>query len=273
MRPHAGEARARRQVGAPFEDGRVGPRGGQRQALGGTLRSSMGLARLLVVGPHGGDGLVVFRADEVGDDADGAAGIEHVHRLALGIARVDLDGRVNLRRRRAADEERHVKILPLHLARDMHHLVERGGDEAGEADDVDLVLLRLRQNLLRRDHHAEVDHLVAVAGQDDADDVLADVVHVALHRRHQDLGVGLLDPAGGEERGLLLLHEGFEIGHGALHHAGRLHDLRQEHLAGAEEVADDVHAGHERAFDDVERAAELGSARPRHPPPHSPRCR
>ena len=42
--------------------------------------------------------------------------------------------------------------------------------------------------------------------------------------------------------------------HGLLHHPGRFHDLRQEHLPGAEEVADDVHAGHQRALDDVERA-------------------
>ena len=41
--------------------------------------------------------------------------------------------------------------------------------------------------------------------------------------------------------------------HRLLHHAGRLHHLRQEHLAGAEQVADDVHAGHQRPFDDVQR--------------------
>jgi hypothetical protein len=33
-----------------------------------------------------------------------------------------------------------------------------------------------------------------------------------------------------------------------LHHPRRLHHLRQEHLAGAEEVADDVHAVHQRNF-------------------------
>ena len=33
-------------------------------------------------------------------------------------------------------------------------------------------------------------HLVIVALEHDADDVLADVVHVALHRRHHDLAVG-----------------------------------------------------------------------------------
>jgi hypothetical protein len=50
-------------------------------------------------------------------------------------------------------------------------------------------------------------------------------------------------------RGLLLREERFEVGHGALHHAGALHHLRQEHLAAAEEIAHHVHAGHQRAFD------------------------
>ena len=46
--------------------------------------------------------------------------------------------------------------------------------------------------------------------------------------------------------------------HGLLHHAGRLHHLRQEHLARAEQVADHVHAVHQRTFDDVQRTATLG---------------
>ena len=54
---------------------------------------------------------------------------------------------------------------------------------------------------------------------------------------------------------LLLLDERDEVGDGLLHHPGALHHLRQEHLAGAEEVADDVHAVHQRALDDLDRAA------------------
>ena len=42
-----------------------------------------------------------------------------------------------------------------------------------------------------------------------------------------------------------------------LHDAGALDDLREEHLPRAEEVADDVHPGHERPLDDGERRAEL----------------
>ncbi len=41
---------------------------------------------------------------------------------------------------------------------------------------------------------------------------------------------------------------------GLLHDARRLDDLGQEHLAGAEQVADDIHAGHQGSFDDIERA-------------------
>ena len=117
------------------------------------------------------------------------------------------------------------------------------------------------EDLRRRHHDAEIDDLVVVALEHDADDVLADVVHVALHRRHHDLAVGAaLDrAAGGLPRCLFLLHERHQVGDRLLHHARRLHHLRQEHLAGAEQVADHVHAVHQRAFDHVQRALRLGA--------------
>ena len=42
-----------------------------------------------------------------------------------------------------------------------------------------------------------------------------------------------------------------------LHHARRFDDLRQEHLARSEQVADDVHPVHQRAFDDLDGPREL----------------
>ena len=45
------------------------------------------------------------------------------------------------------------------------------------------------QDFRRRHHDAEIDDLVIVALEHDADDVLADVVHVALDGRHHDLAV------------------------------------------------------------------------------------
>ena len=100
-------------------------------------------------------------------------------------------------------------------------------------------------------HHAEIDDLEVVALEHDADDVLADVVHVALHGGDDDAAVGARDAV------LLLLDERHEMRDRALHHARALHHLRQEHLAGAEQVADDVHAVHQRTFDHLQRP--LGS--------------
>jgi len=42
------------------------------------------------------------------------------------------------------------------------------------------------------------------------------------------------------------------VGDGLLHDPGALYDLGQEHPPGPEQVADHVHAGHQRALDDVE---------------------
>ena len=106
------------------------------------------------------------------------------------------------------------------------------------------------QNLLRRHHDAEIDHVVVVALEHDADDVLADVVHVALDCGEHDLAVR----RGVRASVAVLLHERHQMGDGLLHHARRLDHLRQEHPSRAEQIADDVHAVHQRAFDHRERA-------------------
>ena len=109
---------------------------------------------------------------------------------------MDLHRGVHAARGRAADQQRQVEALALHLGRDVAHLVERGRDQAGQPDDVGLLGPRGLEDLRRRHHDAEVDHLVVVALEHDADDVLADVVHVALHGRHHDLAGGAALAAG-----------------------------------------------------------------------------
>ena len=145
----------------------------------------------------------------------------------------------------------------MHLRRHKHHLVERRRDQAAEADDVGLVVDGGLQDLVGRHHHAEVDHLVVVAAEHDADDVLADVVDVAFDGGHDQLALGLARAAAGLERLLLGFHERLEIGDRPLHRAGALDHLRQEHLAGAEQLADDLHAVHQRSFDDEQRPPVL----------------
>ena len=52
---------------------------------------------------------------------------------------------------------------------------------------------------------------------------------------------------------------GREVGDRLLHDAGRLDDLREEHLASAEQVADGVHPAHQRPLDDVDGAVGSGA--------------
>ena len=102
---------------------------------------------------------------------------------------MDLHRGVHAARGRAADQERHVEAFALHLGGDMAHFVERRRDQAGQPDDVGLLGDRGLQDLVRRHHHAEIDHVVIVALEHDADDVLADVVDVALDGGEHDLAV------------------------------------------------------------------------------------
>ena len=60
--------------------------------------------------------------------------------------------------------------------------------------------------------------------------------------------------------GLLSLNNGFQQGNSGFHHAGTLDDLRQEHLAGTEEVTHCVHALHQGLFDDVNGVGVLRQA-------------
>ena len=50
---------------------------------------------------------------------------------------------------------------------------------------------------------------------------------------------------------------GLQVRHRLFHHAGTLYHLGQEHLAGAKQVANDVHAIHQRPFDHLDRAVKL----------------
>ena len=47
-----------------------------------------------------------------------------------------------------------------------------------------------------------------------------------------------------------------EYSHRLLHHAGRLHHLREEHLALTEEYADLLHSLHKRSGDDFSRLSQ-----------------
>ncbi len=120
----------------------------------------------------------------------------------------------------------------------------RGLDqEPGHPDDIGTVLGGRLQDRGDRLLDAQVDDVVAVVGQDDVDEVLADVVDVAADGGQHDRALAVV---------VGLLHVRFEMGHRGLHHLGGLEHERQLHLAGAEQLADHLHAVQQGLVDDVE---------------------
>ena len=151
---------------------------------------------------------------------------------------------------RAANKQRDGKALTLHLFRHVNHLVERRGNQPGKADEIRVHLFGGFENFIRRDHHAKIDDFVVITLQHHADDVFADVMNVAFYRGNHHFAVtGALFFTGFDKR--------LKVGHRLFHDASGFHHLRQEHFAFAEQIADHVHAVHQRPFDHLNRAGSL----------------
>ena len=124
--------------------------------------------------------------------------------------------------------------------------------QPGHADDVGLVLLGGVEDRRDRLLDAEVDDRVAVVGQDDVDQVLADVVHVALDRgQHDACPCRRRRPSPCAARG----------------RPPRSSSPRRDCstngsciCAGAEQLADRLHAVQQRVVDDLQRRARSASA-------------
>ena len=149
------------------------------------LRPLLLLARMLLATAHvvcfhfGDIGRLHFRRHELAAHAHGARRIFHVNHRAV-VLRIDLVRGVRGRRGGAADQQRHRETATLHLAGDVAHFLQRGRDEARQADHVGTYLLRGLEDLVGGHHDSEIDDREVVALENDADDVLADVVHVTL---------------------------------------------------------------------------------------------
>ena len=99
----------------------------------------------------------------------------------------NLERRVHERGGGAANQQGDVQSRTLHLLGHMDHFVERGGDQAAYSHDINLLLDGAAHDGFSRYHYAQVDNLIAVAGHHYRDDVLADVVYVALHGSYEYL--------------------------------------------------------------------------------------
>ena len=95
--------------------------------------------------------------------------------------------------RRAPEEHGHLGVAEVaHHREVLAHDQRRLHEQPAHPERVGLVLLDRGEHLVDPDLDPEVDDVVAVVREDDVDEVLADVVDVALHRREHD---GALAPA------------------------------------------------------------------------------
>ena len=115
--------------------------------------------------------------------------------------------------------------------------------QAGHPDDIGVLLGGGVQDGGDGLLDADVDDVVTVVGQDDVDQVLADVMHVALDGGQHDPALAVIPRA---------LHVRLQVPDGSLHHLGGLQHERQLHLAGAEQVTDGLHAVKQHVVDDFQ---------------------
>ncbi len=101
----------------------------------------------------------------------------------------------------------------------------------------------LRDDRLGRDLLAQVDHVVAVVGEDGLDQVLADVMHIAVDGGKDDRALG---------DAFLLFEIVLQVGDGLLHHLGGLQHEGQDQFARAEFVADFLHGGEQDGVEGVD---------------------
>src|SRR5450432_2536368 len=136
-----------------------------------------------------------------------------------------------------------LQLLPLQVLNDVLHF-QRGFDQQpAQADSVGVVLLRGFNDRVTRLLDAEIDHPISIVGKNNVNQVLANVVDVALYR-------------GNHYRALLriaslLLHFRLKISDRLFHYARGVEHRRQLHLARTKKIADRLHTIKQIGIDEL----------------------
>jgi hypothetical protein len=124
------------------------------------------------------------------DNTNSARGIGNMNgRLAVFWG--NLDGSVNARRGGSTNQQWQVHATTFHLLSNVDHLIERGSNETRQTNDIDVLRDSGVENLLAGDHNTHVDDTVVVATKNDTNNVLSDIMDVALNGSEKD-GPGVL---------------------------------------------------------------------------------
>ena len=127
---------------------------------------------------------------------------------------------------------------------DLAHFLHRGGQQRRAGNHAAVILHGGADELLRRRVYAEVKDLDAAALHHDADEILADVVHVALHGAEAHAADGL---------GALADHQGLQKLRGGGHAARGHEHFGNERAVGGERLAEAVHADDHALGENVAR--------------------
>ena len=148
------------------------------------------------------------------------------------------------------NQQRQGKALTFHLSGYIDHFIQRWRDQAGKTDDIGILFTGCFQDFITRHHDAKIDNFIVVTLQYHTHNVFTDVMYITFYRRQHDFTVAAtLLLAGFDVR--------FQIRHCLLHYAGRFHHLWQEHFPVTKQIADHVHPGHQRPFNNINRTFRL----------------
>ena len=219
-----------------------------------TPRGSIGRAqahRVIVALYLSHKGIAAVFANQLTGHAHSARGIRHIDGLVALVGGGNFHCSMGLRGGGAANHQGYIKALALHFFAQGNHLIQRGGNKSRQANNIDVFLFGGLQYFLGGHHNPQVNHLVVIALQHHADNIFANIVHITLNRSHQNLTIGA---------GRLVFFRfniGLQIGHRLFHYPGRFHHLGQEHFARAKQVANNIHAVHQRTLNHMQGAFSL----------------
>ena len=224
-----------------------GPAGGRGHSSGAHTSCRLHRFRLRLRGLRFRRDTPVF--DDTKHGVEPRHGIGAVdHRAAVG--RSDsLTGEAR-RKRGAADQDRRSHAGGPQIVGGDDHLMRRLDEQSRQPDSIRPVLAHGFDQGLGDDLDPEVLDLEAVVGENDLDQVLADVVNVALDGGEDDPAAGC--------RGVGV-HELLEVGDRGFHRLGTLQNFGNDQLVRVEQPPNLRHPGHQRPVDDLQRLGALPS--------------
>ena len=154
------------------------------------------------------------------------------------------------RERGTAENHRHRDAEAIHLVEVFLHHRHRFHQQPAHADCVGARAAPRVEDGLQRLLDADVVDLEAIVREDDVNEILADVVHIASDGGKHDARLLRRARFG-------LLHVRLKKRDGLFHHCGRLQHERQLHLTRAEQFADGLHTAEKMIVDDRQRRIGL----------------